>query len=276
MISIVCLATANEGGVCYIETSSLDGETNLKTRTSLKETSDLVSDLNALSKFSATINCEHPNNSLYTFVGNITLPDKSKVSLDPTQLLLRGAKLCNTAWVYGVVVFSGRDTKVMRNLTQPPFKRSSLDRAVDRQVFIIFFIQFTVSAICAILSSVWTRNNLSKHWYLFRSDFNEGIMGNITAAIEDPTRVQKEDPINPNKDGAKSFATFIILFNTMVPISLIVTIEIVKVFQAFLIEMDPMMYHEETKTAAKARTSALNEELGQVIYIYIWGGAIIH
>ena len=43
--------------------------------------------------------------------------------------------------------------------------------------------------------------------------------------------------------------------------------ELVKVFQAYFIGQDIEMYHEETDTPAKARTSTLSEELGQIQYV---------
>lgn len=60
------------------------------------------------------------------------------------------------------------------------------------------------------------------------------------------------------------FIVFIVLFNTVVPISLYVSIEFVKFIQAIFINNDLEMYYEETDTPAIARTSNLNEELGQV------------
>jgi magnesium-transporting ATPase (P-type) len=47
--------------------------------------------------------------------------------------------------------------------------------------------------------------------------------------------------------------TFLVLYSPMVPISLYVTLEFVRVFQAGFIESDIAMYHEETNTPALAR-----------------------
>src|SRR5690606_38061344 len=62
----------------------------------------------------------------------------------------------------------------------------------------------------------------------------------------------------------QTFATFLILLATMVPISLYVTLEIVKMFQAFHINWDHDMWDEETDTFGRGRSSGLKEELGQV------------
>lgn len=38
----------------------------------------------------------------------------SSVALGPDQILLRGTQLRNTQWVFGVVVYTGHDTKLMQ------------------------------------------------------------------------------------------------------------------------------------------------------------------
>lgn len=62
--------------------------------------------------------------------------------------------------------------------------------------------------------------------------------------------------------------TFIILYNNLIPISLIVTMEVVKFQQAQLINVDLDMYYAKTDTPALCRTSSLVEELGQIEYVF--------
>eukprot|EP00741_Cyanophora_paradoxa_P005050 tig00000851_g4892.t1 len=64
------------------------------------------------------------------------------------------------------------------------------------------------------------------------------------------------------------WVTFLILYNNLVPISLYVSLELVKIYQARLMESDGTMYHDESDTPASARTSNLNEDLGQIRYIF--------
>lgn len=45
-----------------------------------------------------------------------------KMPVDESQILLRGATLRNTEWVLGAVVFTGPDTKLMRNMVSAPRK----------------------------------------------------------------------------------------------------------------------------------------------------------
>lgn len=68
-----------------------------------------------------SLRCEHPNNSLYTFEGTLDLTSSmgvpKQVPLGPDQVLLRGAQIRNTPWLYGLVVYTGHETKLMRNAT---------------------------------------------------------------------------------------------------------------------------------------------------------------
>lgn len=45
-------------------------------------------------------------------------------------------------------------------------------------------------------------------------------------------------------------------------------LQVIRLAQSFLINWDQQMYYDKSKTAAKARTTTLNEELGQIEYIF--------
>ncbi|KAI1238271.1 hypothetical protein IHE44_0012989 [Lamprotornis superbus] len=238
----VLLSSSEPQAMCYIETSNLDGETNLKIRQGLPLTSD-IKDTESLMQLSGRIECESPNRHLYDFVGNIRLDGHGTVPLGSDQILLRGAQLRNTQWVHGIVVYTGHDTKLMQNSTSPPLKMSNVERITNIQILILFCILIAMSLICSIGSAVWNRRHTGRDWYL---DLNYGGASNF----------------------GLNFLTFIILFNNLIPISLLVTLEVVKFIQAYFINWDIDMHYEPTDTAAMARTSNLNEELGQVKYIF--------
>ncbi|RMC14146.1 hypothetical protein DUI87_09236 [Hirundo rustica rustica] len=238
----VLLSSSEPQAMCYIETSNLDGETNLKIRQGLPLTSD-IKDTESLMQLSGRIECESPNRHLYDFVGNIRLEGHGTVPLGSDQILLRGAQLRNTQWVHGIVVYTGHDTKLMQNSTSPPLKMSNVERITNIQILILFCILIAMSLICSIGSAIWNRRHTGRDWYL---DLKYGGASNF----------------------GLNFLTFIILFNNLIPISLLVTLEVVKFIQAYFINWDIDMHYEPTDTAAMARTSNLNEELGQVKYIF--------
>jgi hypothetical protein len=93
-------------------------EVNLKIKQALSETSHIVSPPQ-LSQLHGVIKSEQPNNRLYNYDGTLALAGdggKSKdLPLDPNKLLLRGAQLRNTSWIYGVAIFTGHESKLMLN-----------------------------------------------------------------------------------------------------------------------------------------------------------------
>ncbi|XP_076877507.1 phospholipid-transporting ATPase IA isoform X5 [Brachyhypopomus gauderio] len=229
-------------GMCYIETSNLDGETNLKIRQGLQITAE-IKDIDNLMRISGRMECESPNRHLYEFVGNIRLDGHSTVPLGPDQILLRGAQLRNTQWVHGIVVYTGHDTKLMQNSTRPPLKLSNVERITNFQILVLFGCLLAISLVCSVGQTIWKYQCGDDAWYM---DLNYGGAANF----------------------GLNFLTFIILFNNLIPISLLVTLEVIKFTQAFFINWDTDMLYEVTNTPAMARTSNLNEELGQVKYIF--------
>jgi phospholipid-translocating ATPase len=242
---LLLLSSTYEDGICYVETMNLDGETNLKIKRSLEVTLTLDDD-ESFRDFTGIIHCEDPNPSLYTFVGNLDY-DRQVFNLDPAQILLRDSKLRNTAYVYGVVIFTGHDSKVMQNATKSPSKRSGIEKKMDYVIYILFTLLVLISLISSIGFAVKTKYQVPKWWYL---------------------QPQSTDDIfNPEKPGLTGFyhlITALILYGYLIPISLYVSIEVVKVLQATFMNQDIHMYDEETGNPAQARTSNLNEELGQV------------
>ncbi|KAJ2466618.1 aminophospholipid translocase [Coemansia sp. RSA 2322] len=244
---LVLLSSSEPEGMCYIETSNLDGETNLKVKQGLPETAKFLTPAD-LADLRGHIKSELPNDSLYTFEGTLVSEGGrigyKELSLDPTQVLLRGAILRNTDWIYAVAVFTGHETKLMRNATAAPIKRTSVEKTTNRQIIFLFMILILLAVMSALGSQIMTSRNGSQLAYLYL----------------------------PAGEGAKTFVknilTFIILYNNLIPISLIVTMEVVKFQQAQLINADMDMYDESSDTAALARTSSLVEELGQVEYIF--------
>ncbi|KAI7824825.1 hypothetical protein BC939DRAFT_396404 [Gamsiella multidivaricata] len=243
---LVLLSSSEPEGMCYIETSNLDGETNLKIKQALPETAKLITPLD-VSQIGGCIRSEQPNNSLYTFEGTLlmngTQGHPKELPLDPTQVLLRGAQLRNTNWIYGVVVFTGHESKLMRNASATPIKRTSVEKMTNVQIVFLFGILLAMSLASAVGNMVITNKNIAQLSYLELTESSWSDFG-------------------------LSILTFLILYNNLIPISLMVTMEVVKFWQAQLINADLDMYYEKTDTPALARTSSLVEELGQIEYIF--------
>ncbi|XP_078481609.1 phospholipid-transporting ATPase IA isoform X3 [Ciona intestinalis] len=238
---LILLSSSEPQAMCYIETANLDGETNLKIRQGIPATSEIQSSEDML-QLHGMIECESPNRHLYSFNGSIKLNEDRLLPLGPDQILLRGAMLRNTKWIFGVVVYTGHESKLMKNANRAPLKMSNVDRTTNMQIWFLMAVLIVISLASAIGSEVWKKET-TQRWYL--NDTGTGPKGFFMELL-----------------------TFIILYNNLVPISLLVTLEVVKFIQAIFINSDLDMYFEPTDTPAMARTSNLNEELGQVKYIF--------
>ncbi|GER50453.1 ATPase E1-E2 type family protein / haloaciddehalogenase-like hydrolase family protein [Striga asiatica] len=242
---LLLLTSSYDDAVCYVETMNLDGETNLKLKQALDATSSLNED--DFKDFFALVKCEDPNANLYSFVGSMEYRGL-QYPLSPQQLLLRDSKLRNTDYVYGVVIFTGHDTKVIQNSTNPPSKRSKIERKMDKIVYLLFGVLFSMAFGSSVYFGVLTkRGPLERKWYL-RPDSSNIFF----------------DPKRASAAGLYHFLTALLLYSYLIPISLYVSIEIVKILQSIFINQDVCMYYEEADKPARARTSNLNEELGQV------------
>lgn len=242
---LLLLSSAYADGICYVETMNLDGETNLKLKRSLEVTIPLEDD-ESFKDFTGIIRCEDPNPSLYTFVGNLEY-DRQVFPLDPGPILLRDSKLRNTAYVYGVVIFTGHDSKVMQNATKSPSKRSGIEKKMDYVIYMLFTLLVLISLISSIGFAVKIKYQVPKWWYLQPQNTDDIF-----------------NPKKPSLSGFYHLITALILYGYLIPISLYVSIEVVKVLQATFMNQDIYMYDEESGNPAQARTSNLNEELGQV------------
>lgn len=235
-------------GECSIETSSLDGETNLKKRNAphVLQSRPVFQLPENPGSVSGKIICEQPNNKLYSFDGRLELsPGRTPLPLGPESVLLRGATLRNTDNIIGVVLFTGPETKLMKNSSQDVrLKMSQVDGVTNWQVLYIFIIQILIVLGCG-LASVILSNQFVQNWYLGMRSKPEMVFFFFQRC-----------------------GTFLILFNNLIPISLYVTMEMVKVIQTAFVNNDLAMYHTETDTAANCRTSSLNEELGQVEFVF--------
>ena len=297
---LVLLTTSDKEGVAYVETSNLDGETNLKSRQCIDhlrllhddvrpvtsadvtpQTEHLAADMlivnGSLQQISqdfgesglgstshsgfkkgkttaqrcaekydgSVIECELPNGNLYTFSGTIRLKGDGEggdevYSVTPSQMLYRGSSLRKVTWVVGVCVFTGPETKVAMNARKPPHKSSRVESLVNYLLIAVLLLQLIMCVAGAVVLTLLPENM----WYLQITNQNKAVTF------------------------FKGFVTFLILFNNLIPISLYVTLELIRFFQGKLMEWDLCMYYSKKDMPASAKSTDINEELGQVSYIF--------
>lgn len=230
----------------FVETKSLDGETNLKEKVAIQQTQTLANDetlAQTLNKRKLNFTYEQPNVLLYTFKGTLVV-DEEIVPLDNRFVTLRGCVLKNTDYVIGVVVYCGKDTKIMKSSIVSQYKSSRLERDLGYYILTVF---------CVLLLSCLIGAGLYVNWI--------GDQGHAIAYLDfGQDSFVKVFFIN--------FGSWILAFGNLIPISLIVTVEIVKFLQAIIISKDRKLYSQVTDSWCTVNSSNLNEELGQVSYIF--------
>lgn len=236
---LLLISSSDPKGKAYVNTVNLDGENNLKEKNSVQETKEFRS-LSELGNLKVFIECDQPN-ALFEWNCNFMLGESEKTPLSLKNLLLKGCILKNTEYVYGVVVYTGHDTKIIQNSKKPPNKVSNVLRKMNKILYSVFVFQI---GICLLFSglSMNLMSNLEKHSYLKIKNTNK-ITGFIIQTL-----------------------TFWVAYSHLIPISLYVALEVLKLFLSFLINEDKDLYHNGNP--AKCKSSDLIEELGQVEFIF--------
>ena len=258
---LILLDSSLPEGICYIETGTLDGEKTLKLKESSPQTVGWFNsngDKRKDFKFSGVVFADRPNPDLYQLNGRMHLKYLQDIKsiinsqvvidvpLDSKQLLLKGAKLKNTQWVIGVVVYSGANCKIMKNSKEPVTKYSSLEKLMNKSLIFIFIFQAILCALSAVLRGYYYKKN---NLYLATKSFGYNL---YSYSIE----------------SFFNYFTYLLLLNTLIPISLIITVEVVKLFQGLFMSYDKYSYSKLRKKFLTANSVSLNEECGLVNYIF--------
>ncbi|KAJ1926427.1 phospholipid transporting ATPase [Tieghemiomyces parasiticus] len=258
---VLVLSTSDPDGLCYVETKNLDGETNLKLRQAMGSTTPWQS-LEDVRSAELHIDCEVPNTNLYSFKGTMSVTARGSVAIDNAtepkgpckepvsidNILLRGCILRNTEYAVGLVLFTGAESKIVLNSGITPSKRSRIEKVMNTQVALNFVLLFILCLLCAISDGfLYTQDHTSQA--LFETRFD----------------VKADSP------AFMAFLTFwagLILFQNIVPISLYISIELVKTLQAYFIYCDLDMYYPALDRPCMPKTWNISDDLGQVQYVF--------
>ncbi|KAK5118921.1 hypothetical protein LTR62_000132 [Meristemomyces frigidus] len=237
---IALIRSTGPNNLAYIETMALDGETNLKPKQPSAAFVSTYTSLKTVAAGGAAFVVEDPNLDLYNFDGKVTVHGETR-PLTTNEIIYRGSVLRNTPEIWGMVTHCGEECKIRMNSNKNPrIKAPSLQAKVNKVVLIIVCFVIFLALYNTIAYQVWHTTEENEAWYLTRASVAFG-------------------PI---------LVSFIIMFNTMIPLSLYVSMEIIKLAQMAWMNNDIDMYDEVSNTPLEAKTSTINEELGQVSYVF--------
>ena len=251
---LLLLNSSDQKGICYIETKNIDGETNLKYRQVNNDIKNIIKSKDDLLNFNYVCITKQPNEFIYEFSATLYeyndkgLKNKEKfILIDEKSFLLRGSTLKQTEFILGCVIYVGENTKSNLNSPNVRSKHSNLEYLMNIQIVTIFCFQLFIASCASILHIIYYYNLKDKLQYLFS---------------------KKEQEITILKLFFKSSGTWVIVFTNFVPISLLVTMETIKFLQGLFISWDIEMFDIERDFGTKVHTSTINEELGQVKFIF--------
>ncbi|XP_054574342.1 phospholipid-transporting ATPase IK [Eptesicus fuscus] len=241
---VLLLASTEPSSLCYVETADIDGETNLKFRQAPVVTHQALTDERKMASFQGKVVCEEPNSQMHHFMGCLKWKGE-KYSLDSGNILLRGCKIRNTDTCYGLVIYAGLDTKIMRNCGTIHLKRTKIDRLMNRLVILIFLSLVLISV--ALTLGFWDKAKefKAKHHYV-----SEKLTYSVTT------------------ESFFTFWGFLILLSVTVPMAMFILTEFIYLGNSVFINWDMQMYYAPQDMPARARSTSLSDQLGQVQYIF--------
>ncbi|KAH9586233.1 hypothetical protein LSM04_001641 [Trypanosoma melophagium] len=200
-----------------------------------------------------------PCPELYSWIGQLRMGDGELIPLGIEQLLPRGCVIRNTEWVLCVVLYTGKDTKMLLNLRPKPTKLSLVGRRLNYLNILLLFMQQLMLFIVCGLSVIWRNSHLKSPegtrsgystWYIqwFLSRYSANVMFGLR------------------------YLTNFVLISFLIPLSLYVSLEFNKAIQMLLIACDRRMatfdeFRGELRFS-RPKTSELNSQLAHVRYIF--------
>ena len=257
---VLIIKSSLKTGLAYMQTSNLDGENTLKPREALNITQTKIN--NRLQNLKNTFDCsnEHffievinPNKNIYEIEGTVFF-NQNKIHINIKNVLLRGSRLKNVDYVYGIVIYNGHDTKLMQNIEHSSNKLSTIDVKLNYIVlfiFIAFILMNTISDVIGIeirskkLPDYDKQEPKSEYLFYYNKN-NDGNALEITRII------------------SNNF----LIYNTLIPVSIFIAFTFCKILQTIYLQQFSPEYKKDVNDNIKCFSTGLMDELGLVKYIF--------
>ena len=257
---VLIVKSSLKNGYCYMQTSNLDGENALKPREAYNSTQmnihNKVKEMKELFDYKYDhfyIEVLPPNKDIYDIEGTI-FDANNKIYFSIKNVLLRGARLKNVDYVYGIVIYSGHDTKLMQNIGHSSLKMSSIDIKLNYIIAIIFCICLLINLISSLIGIFFREKYLP--------DYKKG-------------EIRAEYLFYYRNDNKKHYLEIIrivvnnfLIYNTFIPISIIISNAFCKIIQTIYLQEFSPGYKLDRDDKMKCFSTGLLDELGMVKYIF--------
>ena len=257
---LLIIKTSLKNGFCYMKTDNLDGENALKPREALhitqqklryespKTFKNLLSSINE----NCFIEVDLPNENIYEINGTIIFKNQ-KIYFDSKNVLLKGTRLKSVDYIFGVAIYTGKDTKLMKNINRTKLKKSDIDIILG--YIMIFLVGFSIllTIISSVIGIVYRNKGLPDYE---KNDMKESYIYYYRKGSSKKNALEI----------IRIFSAFFHL-SIVIPISVIVVNSVIKVFQSGFLEFAPQ-YREDPGDKIKCYSTELIEQLGKIKYIF--------
>lgn len=237
LCDLLYITSSNERQTANFSVSELNGETSVHTilpHRSFKGKSFPE----CINKHDYKIQLGKPDSDLYKF--NATLIGRESHGLSIDNFLLRGSVVKYTDYVIGCAVRTGHDTKIMKNLIHPPSKLTKFDKDINGLIIFVFSI---------------------KIFFVF-------LMSGMCAYYEDSEKFPliKDAITSKGQSFLDAFLQYFVLLSYLIPVSLMVSIEAVRLYIMLTISIDIHLF-DSKKGGCKPHNSNLSGNLGIVTHV---------
>ena len=176
--------------------------------------------------------------------------------LEAEQTLLRGSVIRNVDFVYALVVYTGRETKVRVRQSRAVAKRPQVESQINLMIAFLVLMVLIFCLVGGLSASQWVDTRVS-----------DGTAPYLKLRYDDALA------------RFVVICTYFLLNASFIPVSLYVTVRIARSFQTFFMDRDAAMVHEDTallvssggdegRYPLRVRAMDLNDELGQISHIF--------
>jgi magnesium-transporting ATPase (P-type) len=181
------------------------------------------------------------------FDGKVYIDDNKTepMIVDLKQFIYKGAVVKNSGSIFGLVTYTGRETKIMLNSGDYQFKLSRMESVINYCILFNMGVMFMIDFIMLVENHFFLKDHMSTiEGYLY-----------------------PDGDLNYSKNTFFLFFSFFLILNNFVPLAMVVTQELFKILYTPLIECDIEMVNEEGTRHAEVHNMMLHEELGQINYM---------
>ena len=256
---VLVIKSSLKSGLCYMQTSNLDGENVLKPReafTSIQNTVLNKVNIKEIFEYKDSnffIEVIPPNKDIYDIEGTVFYENEQNY-ITIKNVLLRGARLKNVNYIYGIVLYTGHDTKLMQNIGHSSLKMSSIDKKLNYIILIIFIACIIINIISSILGVHFRKKNLP--------NYKKGEMK------AEYLLYYRTEETKTSLEIIRIVTNNFLIYTTFIPISIIISNAFCKIIQTVYLQLFTPEYKLDKDDKIRCFSTGLLDELGMVKYIF--------